>query len=146
MRKGIERFLTFIVILCVLSLASYNVLLRTGSVAASGSSAKEGVYYTQSVLYRESAILTLSISEPSGWVLLRNGEEAQIQKDEAGRYELTVYDGDVISLDLRNIADKDVSVFVAQISKDSQTPEEGTKLFLKGGIKNLFKIKISENE
>ncbi len=146
MRRGIERFLTFIVILCILSLVSYNLLLKTGAVAASGNNTREGVYYTQSVLYRESALLTLSISEPSGWTLLVNGEEAEPETDECGRYVLKVYDGDVVSLDLRNIADKDVSVFVAQIDKNAKVPEEGTKLFVKGGIKNLFKIKISENE
>lgn len=138
--------MTFIVILGILSLVSYNVLLRTGTVAASGSNTREGVYYTQSVLYRESTLLTLSISEPLGWVLLVNGEEVAPQTDDSGRYVIKVYDGDVISLDLRNISNKDVSVFVAQTNPKAVTPEEGTKLFVKGGVKNLFKIKIFENE
>lgn len=139
MFKKIEKVLSIIVLLGVLCLAAHNISLNVQNVKFTSNTSGNDVFYTQSYYYKEPYELRLSINSLGSCDILINGQVADTSFSNEGYAVITVYDKDVVSLDLRN-CEGEVSVFVAETSENILLPKVGTKMFVTGGIKELFTV------
>lgn len=139
MFKKIEKVLSVIVLLGVLCLGARNISLNVQNVKFTSNTSGSDVFYTQSYYYKEPYELKLSINSLGAYDILINGQVADTSFSHEGYAVITVYDKDVVSLDLRN-CEGEVSIFVADTSENISIPKVGTKMFVTGGIKELFTV------
>lgn len=145
MLKRIEKIAVTVLILCVLCLSAYNILRNVGGIEQTSNSKAKDVLYTESYYYKDPCNIKLSINTSGNYSILVNGDIVQTEMTAEGYDVFAVYDGDIVSIDLRE-CEKEVGVFIAYVSENVAQPEIGTKMFVKGGIKNLFKVEtIKEN-
>ncbi|NLW69621.1 MAG: hypothetical protein GX061_00835 [Eubacteriaceae bacterium] len=139
MGKLLEKLLSVCVAAAFIGLAAFNILLHTDysqAVLGGGSNTS----HSESELFRQEYLIKLSVSDENA-VLMVNGEAAAKSKDDKGYSLLTMCPGDVASLDLRDMGDKSVTVFVAHTDEGVSEPAIGTKMIMKGGIRTLFTLK-----
>lgn len=143
--KKTERFLITLAIICIASVGGVQIIYAIGKAVPASIIANEGsVSYIDSSVYRKGGQIKIKLSPLEEAELLINGEKAEPLGTD-GEYNIyIVYDKDVIELDLRKTADEEISVFVAETSQEIIFPKSGTKMFVKGGIKKLFTISITD--
>jgi hypothetical protein len=138
--KKLESILVTLAIVLIVGSATSQILMKYRVIEAEGYTDEDAISYLNSSIYRQDQTIKLKISEYPESILLINGEVAKLAAIEGDYNIFTVYNNDVLELDLRNVGDVEVSVFVAGVSDGIDFPKEGTKLFVSGGIKSLFKI------
>ncbi len=141
MQKKIEIFLLSIICICVVGISAAQIFFKTGIVAPVSESAYDDVTdYKDSTLYRQRGIIQLKISHYPEAVVLINGESPYKFKQDGEYLIYEVYDKDVVELDLRNIIDTEVVVYVAAVTSNVKFPLEDTSFVVKNGIKKLFTV------
>ncbi len=140
MSKLIERTVIIIVCVCTLTLIAVN-LLREFQVTdvLSDNTILNGVYYKQSEIYAQPQTITISMSGCDKNDLLLNGAPISDIQDENEYVSIEVFNGDVLSVDLRK-HEGEAIINVSRVTKDISFPLEGSKIFVENGIRTLFTV------
>ncbi|MCL1914122.1 MAG: hypothetical protein FWG10_09680 [Eubacteriaceae bacterium] len=142
--KQLERVLSSLCILAATIAVAVQIVYFTGYVVpATVFGNDKSISYLDSSIYRKGDCLQIKISDPKA-ILLINGENAlpESTKGDYGVYR--VYDKDVVEIDLRStLKGQEISVFVAVAGENIRFPAEGSKYFVEGGIKTLFKVSLA---
>ncbi len=140
MKRPIEKVMLSLISICVLALVSANVLRKFEVInVLSDNASAGGVYYKDSDIFNEPRYITIGLIGCAPTVLLLNGEPICSMTMDGDYAVVKVYDGDVLSADLRDI-ENEITVNVVETSEGMSYPLCGTKRFVSGGIETLFRV------